>query len=237
MSTDDDDRAPDKLADWRLQSTLRKIAHELRTPIGAIASSADLLRSQAFGPLGDERYLEYAKSIGKSADSALSIIAQSIDDPGPNAGAVERILKDIDANAVIESSVEQLKPFADDAGVFFEANLSPGCLMVRSNSVMLLQIINNAGSNAIKFSPIGAQVTISSSLLENGQAVISIADSGVGMGTVELTRVRSKSSAPGLGYRLMHKLCEQSGANLVVNSERGKGTTVEIQLNATRAER
>ena len=236
MITDDDDQAPQKLSERRVQSTLRKIAHELRTPIGVISSSADLLQSEAFGPLGDERYLEYAKSIGRSADFALNIIAQSIDDPGLKAHAVDYVLQDIDANAVIANSVEQLKPFADNAAVSLEADLFPGNLMVHSDAVMLQQIINNAGTNAIKFSPIGARIVISSNLLEHGRAVIAVADNGIGMSSAELARIRSKGSAPGLGYRVIHQLCERSGAEIVVNSKRGEGTVVEIQLDAAGVE-
>ena len=236
MITDDDDQAAQKLSEQSVQYTLREIAHELRTPIGVISSSADLLQSEAFGPLGDKRYLEYAKSIGRSADFALNIIAQSIDDPELKAHPVDYALQDIDANAVIANSVEQMRPFADDADVFLEADLFPGNLMVHSDAVMLQQIINNAGMNAIKFSPIGARIVVSSNPLVHDRAVIAIADNGIGMTSAELARIKSKGPAPGVGYRVMHQLCARSGAEIKVNSKRGEGTVVEIQLDAAEVE-
>ena len=101
---------------------------------------------------------------------------------------------------------------------------------------MLQQIINNAGTNAIKFSPIGSRVTISSNLTGDATAVIRVSDTGLGMGAAELDRIKSKNSMSGLGYCVMHHLSERSGVNLVVNSQRGKGTVVEIRLDIATSE-
>ncbi len=213
-----------------VETTLRRIAHELRTPIGAIVSSADLMKSEAFGPLGDARYSEYATSIANSAEFALNVVAQAIEDLENNAEACPIRLADIDANQVVAKSIEQLQPWADDAGVRLDTQLDSDHLLVRSDAVRLQQIIINATMNAIKFSPAGAEVIISSQTSGRSRAVIEIKDRGLGMGAALLASVRANQSDHGQGYQLMHRLSALAGAKLAVDSERGDGTLVKIEL-------
>ena len=55
------------------------MSHELRTPLNAIMGFADMMRSEAFGPLGDARYREYAATICKSGQHLLDLITDILD--------------------------------------------------------------------------------------------------------------------------------------------------------------
>ena len=237
MPIDDDDsstrrlvtKSPGQRADT-MELTLRRIAHELRTPIGAIVSSADIMRSEAFGPLGDQRYKDYAASIGESADFALSVVTQAIDELGTLEQPTSADQSEFDVNPVIARSIEQLQPVADDARVILEASAAESELIVCSDPVKLQQIIINAVANGIKFSPVGSRVTIESEITGSTSARISIVDRGLGMGKAELNRIRQNKSESGQGYALIHRLSAQSRAIVTVNSVLGKGTTVRIEL-------
>ncbi|MEM9357792.1 MAG: HAMP domain-containing sensor histidine kinase [Pseudomonadota bacterium] len=224
------DAAAEEPISGTVETTLRRIAHELRTPIGAIVSSADLMKSEAFGPLGDARYGEYATSIANSAEFALSVVAQAIEDLEAAAASKPIRLADVDANDVIAKSIEQLQPWADDAGVQLETRLASGQLLVLSDAIRLEQIVINATMNAIKFSPVGAHVTIASQTSGRSRATIEVKDRGLGMGEALLAGVRANQSDHGQGYQLMHRLSALAGAQLAVDSERGEGTLVRIEL-------
>lgn len=231
-SSGNPDPAKRSLRSEAVETTLRRIAHELRTPIGAIVSSADLMKSEAFGPLGDTRYGEYAASIAKSAEFALDVVAQTIADleNDPEAGTMRLVA--VDANGVIAKSVEQLQPWADDAGVRLDTRLAGDQLLVRSDAVRLQQIIINAAMNALKFSPSGAHVTLASQMPGRSRAIIEVRDQGLGMGPALLASVRANRSDHGQGYKLMHRLSALADAKLAVDSQRGKGTLVRIELTA-----
>ncbi len=237
MSTDDNapsDRnaagSPTPTSSEAMQLALRKIAHELRSPIGAIASSADIMRSESFGPLGDDRYKEYATSISESADFALSVVSQAIEELGSTGNASSSKLRDIDAGAIVRRALQLMHPAADDSGVRLETRLNEGVLMVHTDPVKLQQIIINAVANAIKFSPVKSCVTINGEAAGSEHVRLTVVDRGLGMGTTELSRIRQNRSTTGQGYGLMHRLCQQIGAVIEIDSRLGEGTTVRIDV-------
>ncbi|MEM6496718.1 MAG: ATP-binding protein, partial [Pseudomonadota bacterium] len=103
--------------------------------------------------------------------------------------------------------------------------------LVLSDAIRLEQIVINATMNAIKFSPVGAHVTIASQTSGRSRATIEVKDRGLGMGEALLAGVRANNQSDhGQGYQLMHRLSALAGAQLSVDSERGEGTLVRIEL-------
>ena len=143
-----------------LRKLLRRLAHELRTPIGAIVSRAEVMRDERFGPLGDEIYRSYAETIHNSASHALAVVVRTLrevvgDDDESAGKAVPTNLSE-----VVEQSTAMVEPVAADAGVSLQTELASAPLVVATYRTELTQIVLNVLINAIKFTPSGGVVHV-----------------------------------------------------------------------------
>jgi signal transduction histidine kinase len=211
---------------------LRRLAHELRAPIAAIISGADVIENESLGPLGQEGYRDYAVQIRGCAQHALAVVEEAmagltaIQHPEP---AVD--LEDIDLPGLVAACLEMVAPLAADAGVSLSLDDAPSC-RIASDPMALRQIVINLLDNAIKFTPQTGVVRLTVEEVE-GQVVLRIVDTGLGMGPVELARLRAGHARQGIGYSVIRTLTERCNAVLSVTSIRGEGTTVTLSFPAS----
>src|SRR6187549_568710 len=69
----------DTQLDTQKKSFLRTMGHELRTPLNAVIGFAEIVSSEAYGPLGAPQYKEYAEMIRKSGYQLLKLVNQIVD--------------------------------------------------------------------------------------------------------------------------------------------------------------
>ena len=96
---------------------LRRLAHELRTPLAAIASRAELIRNEQFGPLGDAHYLTYAETIENSANLALQVLERAIQEIVTSAGEPTDSMVATNLSQTLAEVVDMVEPVATDFGV------------------------------------------------------------------------------------------------------------------------
>jgi signal transduction histidine kinase len=229
---------------------LARLAHELRTPLGAIAALAEIMRDERLGPLGERRYRSYAADIHDSAAHAMSILAAFLE-----GGATSHFTRgqdapppmdfvDLDIGELAKGAISSLKPLADRAGVRLDLEIAPMLPRLIADRRSLRQIINNLVSNALKFTPPRGQVVVSVSHQSTGPIMLEVADTGDGMTAAELERARSGAVAPasirrrsggtGFGLPLVRSLAAASGATLAIDSAPGKGTRVTLAFASDR---
>jgi signal transduction histidine kinase len=229
---------------------LARLAHELRTPLGAIAALAEIMRDERLGPLGGQRYRSYAADIHDSAAHAMSILAALLENgggshPGEGQDAVPPMeFVELDIGELAGGTVSALKPLADRAGVRLDLDIAPVLPLLIADRRSLRQIINNLVSNALKFTPPGGRVVVSVSHAMNGPITLEVADNGDGMTTEELERARAGAVAPasvrrrsggtGFGLPLVRSLAAASGATLTIDSAPGEGTRITIAFGNDR---
>jgi two-component system, cell cycle sensor histidine kinase PleC len=233
------------MADDRYDLAIRRLAHELRTPLAALLTVADVMRSEQFGPLGHAKYSEYAGGLWTSANQALQILSGALESEQAGAifGPVE--LGDVDVAALIDSGLSVFSASAEAAGVALSRADECKGLIVRSDAVRLAQIQSNLIANALKFTAAGGQVRIGCRTGADGSAVFEVADTGIGIGRSELAVLagctngvtgRETADAPpddmcgggGLGLVLVRSLARECGATFRLESERGKGTCASL---------
>ncbi len=229
--------------------TLRaRLAHELKTPLSAIAAAAEIMKEQRFGPLGGARYLGYASDIFGSAQHMLGVIERMLaegtgHDPLSLVAALE--FAEIDAGAVLAASVSQVTPLAERAGIALAFELAPRLPHIVADATSLRQIVFNLLTNAIKFTESGGSVKAVARYDVDGPFTIAISDTGTGMtprefGTVsdamKVSRTKRKGSGAGLGLGLpmVQMLAEANGASLVIESVPGQGTSASIVFRKER---
>lgn len=160
---------------------LRTMAHELRTPIGAVIALADMIDQEPFGPLGDPRYREYARDIRDSAHLALNIVAAAMErDEGEEAILLGGI-HEIDLEALLNKARRALRLNARSAGLAIDIETPSDMPLLLANPPGLNQILLNLIANAIKFTPPGGHITLAAASTSSGGLELFVTDTGIGM--------------------------------------------------------
>ena len=212
------------------EDLLRRLAHELRTPLAAIAARAQVIRSEQFGPVGDAHYRSYAETIENSANLALQVLENAIQDVVAPDGEFldDMILTDL--SHTLNEVVDLIEPIAADFGVRLECTrMDPDCKST-TNPTYLKQILLNLITNAIKFTPKGGVVAVGLFGDAKRGSIIEVKDDGLGFAPAELARVLGASNDRRHGYGIVHELKRRCGGDLEIQSTRGQGTCVRLTL-------
>jgi signal transduction histidine kinase len=221
---------------------LANMSHELRTPLNAVIGFADLMHSEVFGPVGDERYRDYAQHIQKAGQHLLDLINDILDMSKIEAGKMELEMADFSIDAKIRDCIELMREHAAQGGVELAADLPPGRLVVHADMRALRQILLNLLSNAIKFTPEGGRVVTRARIVD-GTLTLSVRDTGIGIPDDRIgdlgnpfVQLRSTAGAShdgtGLGLALVKSLAEMHGGTMRIDSKIGSGTTVTVEFPA-----
>jgi len=219
-------------------STLAQLSHELRTPLNAIIGFSELTHSQAFGPIGNVRYSEYAELIQRAGRHLLSLINDILDMSKIEAGKFDLQHQSLDIREVIRECLDLMAERARDRAVALVEDMQNAQLWVDADHRALKQILLNLLSNAIKFTPRDGTVTVGARYAQD-RLVLWVQDTGVGIPPDQLSRlgnpfvqIRSSAGAShegtGLGLALVRALVELHRGTLKIESTPGRGTTVSV---------
>ncbi len=165
---------------------LARISHEIRTPLNAIIGFSDMMASERFGPIGHPRYIEYANDIGRSGRHVLDIVNDLLDISKIEAGEMDLDFASVGLNEAISEAVALVQPQANGQRVIIRTALSQSVPNVVADLRSVKQIALNILSNAIRFTPSGGQIVVSTSYEANGSVVLRVRDTGIGMTRSEL---------------------------------------------------
>ena len=214
---------------------LAKLAHELKTPLTAIAAAAEIMRDERLGTMGNERYLSYAADIHESATHALDVITSLLSESAKSNAALPRLIA-LDLNAIVERTVSSLQALAQSQGLTLTFEAEKSRPHVAANPTSLRQILLNLLTNAIKFTPRGGDVHVVTGFLADDRVFLAVRDTGCGIGgkSVEGAAPAEESQQSwlaggnGIGLPLVQRLVREMGAEFEIDSEPGKGTVVLI---------
>ncbi len=217
---------------------ISRVSHELRTPLTSIMGAADNVLDGITGPLG-EQSRSYLMRIKENSDRLLRLINELLDLARIEAGKEEIHASRFRLDALIEETLDTLKPLAAERGVVLAAPaLSP--LVICADRDKISRVLVNLVQNGIKFTPSGGRVEIAASN-DGAWAKLAVSDSGAGIPQNELERIfdkfhqvkRPRSPAgpgTGLGLPISRQLVEMHGGRLTVESTHGKGSTFTVVL-------
>ena len=220
---------------------LANMSHELRTPLNAIIGFSEVMLAQLYGPIGNARYVEYAKDIHQSGRHLLEIINDILDIAKVEAGKLELRLERVAIADVFSACRRLMQERAAAAGVTLVIE-SPGAVSeIVADEIRLRQILLNLLSNAIKFTPRGGQVSLRVERTATAQCKFHITDTGIGMTEQELAlavqpftqidnTLARRYDGTGLGLPLTRALVELHGGSLLLDSRPGYGTTATVAL-------
>lgn len=216
---------------------LSLVSHDLKTPVARIQGNAELLLGEA--GKGNERTRRLAESIVRTAHD-LGDHIQTILDLARLEGAqvsLQKTSKDI--NATILEVVEAKRPMAAEKGITLTTKLEP-IFSFKFDPQLIHRVIANLVENAVKYSPPGTEISLSSSE-EDKWIKVSVADQGFGIPDEEQPRVFSKfyrcqnetsrrEKGTGLGLYLVKYFVELHHGFVELKSEVGKGSVFTVAL-------
>lgn len=226
---------------------LATMSHEFRTPLNAILGFSEMLKGQYFGPLGGDKYLEYADAIRSSGGHMLGLVDQVLDISAIEAGKRTYEFRAVDVREILDFAENDFEKAISDKGLALVINAPPDVSKVRADARSARQVMNNMLSNAVKFTETGGSITVTATE-RDGFVSIQVADTGVGIPANRLPFIAEPFSrgltdayvaqeGAGLGLSILKSLMSDHGGEMQIESEVGKGTTVTVFFPVAAADR
>jgi two-component system, NarL family, sensor histidine kinase BarA len=224
----------------RLKSNfLATMSHELRTPLTSVIGYSEMMLEGLGGPLTAEQR-EYLAIIMEKGENLLQLITSILDISKIEAGRVRLVLSEVDVAQLLKDAVATILPLARKKGlkVLCEPTGAPRLTGDRDK---LRQCLVNLASNAVKFTPAGGTLTVSSRNLGNDRVALQVADTGIGIPEEHLGRVfdvfyqvdgstTREYGGAGLGLAIVKSFVEAHGGEVTVQSKTGQGSTFAVVL-------
>lgn len=215
------------------------LSHEIRTPLNAIIGFADMMRAETFGPLGHEKYGEYAGLIHQSGEHLHALVSDLLDLSKIDADRYQLDEQPVMLASLAEGCVAMSRLQAEKAGLWLKQDFQDMPFPVLADARAVRQMLLNLLSNATKFTQEGG---IKVRLRHDDNNVwLTVSDTGIGMSAEQVAEAGERFSkahregvrgtrGSGLGLALTTALAELHGGELRLSSQPGQGTTAAIRL-------
>jgi len=219
------------------------VSHELRTPIAVICSAGENL---ADGVVADGTQVKrYGALIETEGRRLGDMVERVMEFAGISAGTAMRARAGVDVANVVIDAAEAVSHDARDRGVTVNVHRHGTLPAVVGDLDALRSAVQNVIANAVKYSPGGASVDVSTAL-SNGSAPrvqIRVVDRGLGIDAADLPHifkpfyrgrraVDAQVRGTGVGLSVVRHVVDAHGGSIAVDSRAGEGTTVVIELPA-----
>lgn len=222
---------------------LANTSHELRTPLNAIIGFSEMIHTQLLGPIGNDRYRQYAADINGSGKHLLSLIDDLLDLSKIEAGKAELQPEWLPAEGILAEPLRLIEPRAHAARIRLNLEIDPAIAHLYADKRAMRQILINLVTNAVKFSGSGTEVTLKGVLDPDGGAVLSILDRGPGFEPGEIARLlqpfqqaEADPNRPregwGLGLALVNAMCDLNSLTFELENRAGGGAVARVQFPA-----
>lgn len=210
---------------------LGAIVHDLRSPLSSLLSALEIIREEL--PAGEETDLMMRIALG-SGDKLREMINGLLDISGIEKEDIAAKVDMINVTDVVAQTVTASSTIAGNKNIRLEMDLQP--IMAISHAEYLGRIVDNLVSNGIKFSPMGATVTIGMTKLDR-EWQLWVRDEGDGFSEKDKqnafqlfqklsTRPTNNEHSTGLGLYIVRMLTEKLHGSVRIDSEKGKGATI-----------
>lgn len=213
------------------------MSHELRTPLNAIIGFSEIIATQMFGPINNDRYADYATDIRNSGSHLLSIINDILDLSKAEAGKLDLDESSLDPVETLNQTMRMFRPRAADLKIKISFRVRDDIPWLLADARLFNQVVINLTSNALKFTPEGGQVSVELGLSDAGELELKIEDTGIGIDGKDVERVfepfvqvenamSRTQHGTGLGLPLVRKIMALHGGDVRLFSRMGEGTKV-----------
>jgi PAS domain S-box-containing protein len=229
-----------KVANQVRANFVSMVSHELRTPLNSVHGFIELLLQGHMGDLKEEQrtYLGYTQ---EGVQQLISIVEDILFMTRSDLGQFETRQQEVPLHSLVKQVVGSLQPQAMKSGVVIYQDIPTNTPSLYIDPQRIKQVLNNLVTNAIKFTPPGGTVTISSRRADETMQMISIIDTGYGILTEDRPHVferfyqsnhsqQSKMGGYGLGLSIARLIVEQHGGVITFDTVVDKGTTFSFTV-------
>lgn len=210
------------------------IAHDLRSPLASIKINIQQI-------LGSHQHPAQLPALilrlDRQVDNVLGLLSNLLDWSMVQLKGIQSQLRPISLSDVIEDTASQSAELIRQKDLVLINRIDP-TVQVLADKHQLQAVVRNLLGNAIKFTPVGGAIAILSSQHEEF-VELQIRDTGIGMTAEQLANLFSSpdvrggtlgEKGVGLGLRICRDMVERQGGHLIIESQPGEGTTVQIRL-------
>jgi signal transduction histidine kinase len=211
------------------------VSHEFRTPLTGIQGFSEMMQSE---DLTMAEMREYAGDINKDAHRLNRMITEMLDLDKMESGRMQLHREPVDLNAIVSDAVDRVRPNAPRHPL--SLRLDPMLRDITGDRDKLTQVMANLLNNALKYSPNGGEIVVSTRL-EGNAAHILVRDHGMGVpkgaletiferyGRVESLATR-KIQGTGLGLPIVRQIVQLHGGMVWAESTVGEGSVFHVRL-------
>jgi len=228
----------------RIENSVKRItqftadaSHDLRTPLALIRTNAELALRR---PRSESEYQETLCRILATSEETTEVIEKLLMLARADANVAQFRLEPVNLYPVLQRVAQKGKVLALGKGIIFSESVVPYSHTILGDEAALERLFLSILDNAVKYTLSAGQVSLLFHL-ENGQAVIEITDTGIGIHPKDLPHVferfyradqtRSRETrGSGLGLAIAKWIAERHGGSIKLESQLGCGTQVTIQL-------
>jgi len=203
---------------------LAMLSHELRTPLTPVLASALELENE---PDVRPDVRESLRMIRRNVELEARLIDDLLDLTRIDRGKVQLNFEVVDADTLLQNALEICKPEIDRKHLRPSLNLSAKRVHMRADPARLQQIFWNLINNAVKFTPLNGEITITTSNDSSGKLRVEIADTGMGIESEALPKIfdafeqggRTRLGGLGLGLAISKTLVEAHKGTITAQSD------------------
>ncbi|GAB3832912.1 sensor histidine kinase [Hymenobacter jeollabukensis] len=227
-----------KKLDQLKSNFLATVSHELKTPLASIGLSLKLLQHERTD--AEERQ-RLAQGIGQETQRLQRMVGELLTVARLDAGAgIQLSLRPSSLAAVVQRAVDTVRPQLDDKRLPLRLELPPDLPPVRADEEKTTWVLINLLSNAIRYSPSEAQLTIRAELTADARVRLSVQDCGPGIAPEHHERIfqrfhqspegEVRRGSTGLGLSISREFMAAQGGRLWLESFPGCGSTFHFTL-------
>ena len=231
------------LASQAKSEFLANMSHELRTPLNAIIGFSEMMQGGYFGKLNDKQN-ERITDINLCGSHLLQLINDVLDFSKGDAGKLSLDDEEMNMAEIIDESVRIISEKANGKNIDLIKRVDASLPAMLGDKRKLRQVILNLMSNAVKFTPDGGQVKLTSKINHKGDLEVIVSDTGVGIAEEDIEKAMSvfgqvnrekhAHEGTGLGLPLSKMLVELHDGRMILESVLGEGTSVKVIIPAKR---
>jgi signal transduction histidine kinase len=210
---------------------LADVTHELRTPLTVVQGNLEGMIDGVYP--ADEGHL-------KSVLDETRLLSRLVNDLRTlslvESGSLKLHFEPVDLTELLNSAAGAFRSQADSSGVNLEVQVDPNELAVEADPERIREVTENLIANALRYTPEGGSVKVSSSSGDRDRVSIIVSDTGRGIQPEDLPHIfdrfykTSDSHGSGLGLAIARDLVEAHGGQISAESKPGVGTTIRISL-------
>jgi len=218
------------------------VSHELRTPLTSILGYLELIGDDESGARTPEQ-LAFLEIVQRNAERLVSLVSDLLLVAEARDRELKLDVRKVDLGQLAAECVTAAKPAANAKQIELTlSDGSPGHL--EGDRIRLAQVMDNLISNAIKFTPSGGRIAVSTAS-RNAHVIFAVRDSGAGISADDQAQLfnpffRTRSAAAqaiqgtGLGLTITKAIVEAHRGSISVESAPGRGTTFVVELPSQR---